>query len=54
LLAIVYEQLQHVARARMANLPPGQTLQPTAPVYEAYLHLTDKFDAESKDCILRL
>jgi hypothetical protein len=28
----------------MAHLPPGQTLQPTALVHEAYLLLTDKSD----------
>jgi RNA polymerase sigma factor (TIGR02999 family) len=28
----------------MAHLPPGQTLQPTALVHEAYLRLTDKGD----------
>jgi RNA polymerase sigma factor (TIGR02999 family) len=44
LLAVVYEQLQQVARARMAGLPPGQTLQPTALVHEAYLRLSDKTD----------
>jgi RNA polymerase sigma factor (TIGR02999 family) len=44
LLAIVYEQLHQLARARMAHLPPGQTLQPTALVHEAYLRLTDKSD----------
>ena len=44
LLAVVYEQLQQVARARMAHLPPGQTLQPTALVHEAYLRLIDKSD----------
>jgi RNA polymerase sigma factor (TIGR02999 family) len=44
LLVVVYEQLQQVARARMAHLPPGQTLQPTALVHEAYLRLTDKSD----------
>ena len=44
LLAVVYEQLHHLARARMAHLPPGQTLQPTALVHEAYLRLTDKSD----------
>jgi RNA polymerase sigma factor (TIGR02999 family) len=42
LLAVVYEQLRQVARARMAHLPPGQTLQPTALVHEAYLRLTGK------------
>jgi RNA polymerase sigma factor (TIGR02999 family) len=44
LLAVVYDQLHKLARARMANLPPGQTLQPTALVHEAYLRLTDKSD----------
>ena len=44
LLAVVYEQLHHLARARMAHLPPGQTLQPTALVHEAYLRLTDNSD----------
>jgi len=42
LMAVVYEQLQQIARDRMAHLPPGQTLQPTALVHEAYLRLTDK------------
>ena len=44
LLAVVYEELHRLARARMAHLPPGQTLQPTALVHEAYLRLTDKSD----------
>ena len=44
LLAVVYEQLHQLARARMAQLPPGQTLQPTALVHEVYLRLTDKTD----------
>jgi RNA polymerase sigma factor (TIGR02999 family) len=44
LLAVVYEQLHQLARTRMAHLPPGQTLQPTALVHEAYLRLTDKSD----------
>ena len=42
LLVVVYEQLQQLARARTAHLPPGQTLQATALVHEAYLRLTDK------------
>jgi hypothetical protein len=41
LLAVVNEQLHQLARARMAHLPPGQTLQPTALVHEAYLRLTE-------------
>jgi RNA polymerase sigma factor (TIGR02999 family) len=44
LLAVVYGQLHQLARARMAYLPPGQTLQPTALVHEVYLRLTDKSD----------
>ena len=44
LLAVVYEHLRQLARARMARVPPGQTLQPTALVHEAYLRLTDKSD----------
>src|SRR5262249_1718967 len=44
LLAVVYEQVHQLARARMAHLPPGQTLQPTALVHEAYLRLADKSD----------
>ena len=44
LLAVVYEHLHQLARARMAQLPPGQTLQSTALVHEAYLRLTDKSD----------
>src|SRR5262245_7047367 len=42
LLAVVYEQLHQVARARMAQLPPGQTLQSTALVHEAYLRLVNR------------
>ena len=41
LLAVVYEQLHRLARARMAQLPPGQTLHPTALVHEAYLRRTE-------------
>jgi len=50
LLAVVYEQLHQLARARMAHLPPGQTLQPTAMVHELYMRLTDKseFSWESR------
>ena len=44
LMAVVYEQLHQLARARMAHLPPGQTLQPTALVHEAYLRLAGKGD----------
>jgi RNA polymerase sigma factor (TIGR02999 family) len=42
LLAVVYEELRGLARARMAHLPPGQTLQPTALVHEVYLRLANR------------
>src|SRR6516162_8954607 len=42
LLPLVYGELRKLARARMARLPPGQTLQPTALVHEAYLRLLGK------------
>jgi RNA polymerase sigma factor (TIGR02999 family) len=39
LLPLVYEQLRHLAAARMARESPGHTLQPTALVHEAWLRL---------------
>jgi RNA polymerase sigma factor (TIGR02999 family) len=39
LLPVVYDELRRLARARMAKERPGQTLQPTALVHEAYLRL---------------
>ena len=39
LLPLVYEELRKLAAARMANESPGQTLQPTALVHEAWLRL---------------
>ena len=44
LLPLVYEELRDLARARMAKLPPGQTLQPTALVHEAYLRVLGDAD----------
>ena len=44
LLAVVYQELHQLARARMAQLPPGQRLQPTALVHEAYLRLAGRND----------
>ncbi len=40
LLPLVYEELRKLAAARMAHQSPGQTLQATALVHEAYLRLT--------------
>ena len=39
LLPLVYSDLRRLAAARMARLAPGQTLQATALVHEAYLRL---------------
>ncbi len=39
LLPLVYEQLRHLAAQKMAHEAPGQTLQPTALVHEAWLRL---------------
>jgi RNA polymerase sigma factor (TIGR02999 family) len=44
LLPLVYDELHKLAQARLAKLPPGQTLQPTALVHEAYLRLLGKAD----------
>jgi RNA polymerase sigma factor (TIGR02999 family) len=39
LLPLVYEELRSLARRRLAHEAPGQTLQATALVHEAYLRL---------------
>lgn len=39
LLSLVYEELRRVAANKMANEQPGQTLQPTALVHEAWIKL---------------
>jgi RNA polymerase sigma factor (TIGR02999 family) len=39
LLPLVYEELRRLAVAKMAQEHPGQTLQPTALVHEAWLRL---------------
>lgn len=39
LLPVVYRELRRIAAARMARQAPGQTLQATALVHEAYLKL---------------
>src|SRR6059058_113858 len=41
LLPLVYDELRRLAAARMARETPGQTLQATALVHEAYLRLLD-------------
>lgn len=39
LLPLVYDELRKLATAHLASEQPGQTLQPTALVHEAYLRL---------------
>jgi RNA polymerase sigma factor (TIGR02999 family) len=39
LLTLVYEELRKLAAQRLSREPPGQTLQATALVHEAYLRL---------------
>jgi RNA polymerase sigma factor (TIGR02999 family) len=47
LLPLVYDELRKLAAARLADEKPGQTLQPTALVHEAYLRLVG--DGQPKD-----
>ena len=44
LLPLVYDELRRLARARLAVTPPGNTLQPTALVHEAYIRLVGEAD----------
>jgi len=46
LLPLVYEELRKLAAHKMANEAPGQTLQPTALVHEAWLRLTGNENQE--------
>jgi RNA polymerase sigma factor (TIGR02999 family) len=46
LLPMVYDELRQLAALKLAREKPGQTLQPTALVHEAYLRLAGKGDAE--------
>ena len=45
LLSLVYDELRKLAAARMAEERPGQTLQATALVHEAYVRLVGPADA---------
>jgi RNA polymerase sigma factor (TIGR02999 family) len=49
LLPILYVELRRLAETLTARLPPGQTLQPTALVHEAYLRLVRGQDPGWKD-----
>src|SRR6187399_2418455 len=45
LLPLVYEELRKLAAAKLAQEKPGQTLQATALVHDAYLRLVDGDEA---------
>ncbi len=49
LLPLVYGELRQLAARRLAQEKPGQTLQPTALVHEAYLRLTRDGDHKYVD-----
>ena len=46
LLPLVYDELRRLAAAKLTHEQPGQTLQATALVHEAYLRLVRDDDAE--------
>ena len=46
LLPLVYDELRRLAAEKMAQERPGQTLQATALVHEAYLRLVDEEKAQ--------
>lgn len=50
LLPLVYEELRKLAAAKLAQEKPGQTLQATALVHEAYLRLVDAETAQHWNC----
>ena len=47
LLPLVYDELRRLAAAKLAQEKPGQTLQATALVHEAYLRLVDSAKVQS-------
>lgn len=51
LLELVYDELRHLALAKMSQQAPGQTLQPTALVHEAWLRLVGAKNPTFKNSI---
>src|SRR5690606_30478287 len=47
LLPLVYDELRKLAAAKLIHEKPGQTLQATALVHEAYVRLVDRNDAQA-------
>src|SRR5437667_405480 len=48
-LNLVYEELRRLAAVKMAQQAPGQTLQPTALVHEAWLRLVGTLNPTFKN-----
>src|SRR5205085_2574683 len=49
LLPLVYDELRRLAAQKLSHETPGQTLQPTALVHEAYLRLVGSGPADAWD-----
>ena len=49
LLPLVYDELRRIAAAKMAQQPPGQTLQATALVHEAWLKVAGGRESSWRD-----
>jgi RNA polymerase sigma factor (TIGR02999 family) len=49
LLPLVYDELRKLAAQKLAHETPGQTLQPTALVHEAYLRLVSSPQGEQQE-----
>jgi len=49
LLVLVYDELRRLAASKLAQVTPGQTLQPTALVHEAWLRLVGDQNPSFKD-----
>jgi RNA polymerase sigma factor (TIGR02999 family) len=49
LLALVYDELRRLAAAKMAQQPPGQTLQATALVHEAWVKMAGSSSTNWRD-----
>ena len=46
LMPLVYQELRRLASAKLAKEPPGQTIQATALVHDAYIRLVDAEKAQ--------
>lgn len=46
LLPLIYQELRSLAASKLAQEPPGQTLEATALVHEAYVRLVDSEDRQ--------